>query len=167
MDSLGHQYHAKKLSAKIALHFKVLCESKATLPIGNNEFDGSVLCTNTPITIHFVYYTAMSKYGVSYYKQKIGYLLILLPKQVAKLFLARYLACTFKCVCCKVAICIYWLIKIYIWPKFFSLVVSLICLLCPPFWTCFAHLISHTNRKTFFPELAAAPRRSSSLVFHG
>ena len=32
MDSLGHQQHAKKLSPKIALHFKVLCESKATLP---------------------------------------------------------------------------------------------------------------------------------------
>ena len=34
MDSLGHHHHAKKLSPKIALHFKVLCESKATLPIG-------------------------------------------------------------------------------------------------------------------------------------
>jgi len=33
MDSLGNQHHAKKLSPKIALHFKVLCESKATLPI--------------------------------------------------------------------------------------------------------------------------------------
>ena len=32
MDSLGHQHRAKKLSPKIALHFKVLCESKATLP---------------------------------------------------------------------------------------------------------------------------------------
>ena len=32
MDSLGHQHHANKLSPKIALHFKVLCESKATLP---------------------------------------------------------------------------------------------------------------------------------------
>ena len=30
MDSLGHQHHAKKLSPKITLHFKVLCESKAT-----------------------------------------------------------------------------------------------------------------------------------------
>ena len=30
-DSLGHQHHAKKLNSKIALHFKVLCESKATL----------------------------------------------------------------------------------------------------------------------------------------
>ena len=33
MDSLGHQQHVKKLSPKIALHFKVLCESKATLPL--------------------------------------------------------------------------------------------------------------------------------------
>ena len=32
MDSLGHQHCAKKLSPKIILHFKVLCESKATLP---------------------------------------------------------------------------------------------------------------------------------------
>ena len=32
MDSLGHQHRAKKLSPKIALHFKVLCESKTTLP---------------------------------------------------------------------------------------------------------------------------------------
>ena len=32
MDSLGHQHCAKKLSPKIALHFKVLCESKAMLP---------------------------------------------------------------------------------------------------------------------------------------
>ena len=31
-DSLGHQHYAKKLSPKIALHFKVLCESKTTLP---------------------------------------------------------------------------------------------------------------------------------------
>ena len=30
-DCLGHQHHANKLSPKIALHFKVLCESKATL----------------------------------------------------------------------------------------------------------------------------------------
>ena len=28
----GHQYHAKKLSPKIVLYFKVLWESKATLP---------------------------------------------------------------------------------------------------------------------------------------
>ena len=33
MDSLGHQYHTKKLSPMIALHYKVLCESKASLPI--------------------------------------------------------------------------------------------------------------------------------------
>ena len=33
MDSLDHQHSAKKLSPKIALHFKVLCKSKATLPI--------------------------------------------------------------------------------------------------------------------------------------
>ena len=33
MDSLGHQHHAKKLSPQIALHFKVVCESKATLPM--------------------------------------------------------------------------------------------------------------------------------------
>ena len=33
MDSLGHQHWAKKLSPNIALHFKVLYESKATLPI--------------------------------------------------------------------------------------------------------------------------------------
>ena len=32
MDFQGHQHCAKKLSPKIALHFKVLCESKATLP---------------------------------------------------------------------------------------------------------------------------------------
>ena len=32
-DSLGHQHHTKKLSPKIALHFKVLCKSKATLPL--------------------------------------------------------------------------------------------------------------------------------------
>ena len=31
-DSLGHQHSEKKLSHKIALHFKVFCESKATLP---------------------------------------------------------------------------------------------------------------------------------------
>ena len=31
MDSLGHQHRTKKLSPKIALHFKVLCESKAML----------------------------------------------------------------------------------------------------------------------------------------
>ena len=30
-DSLGNQHRAKKLSPKIALHFKVLCKSKATL----------------------------------------------------------------------------------------------------------------------------------------
>ena len=30
-DSLGHQHHAIKLSPKIAIHFKVLCESKAML----------------------------------------------------------------------------------------------------------------------------------------
>ena len=33
MDSLDHQNHAKKLSPKISLNFKVLCESKATLTI--------------------------------------------------------------------------------------------------------------------------------------
>ena len=33
MDSLVHQHSTKKLSPKIAHHFKVLCESKATLPI--------------------------------------------------------------------------------------------------------------------------------------
>ena len=33
-DSLGHQHHTEKLSPKIALHFKVLCESKAMQPIG-------------------------------------------------------------------------------------------------------------------------------------
>ena len=33
MDSLGHQHCAKKLSPKIALHFKVLFKSKATLPL--------------------------------------------------------------------------------------------------------------------------------------
>ena len=32
MDSLGHQHRAKKLSPKIALHFKVLFESKAMIP---------------------------------------------------------------------------------------------------------------------------------------
>ena len=32
MDSLGHHHHTKKLSPEIALHFKVLCESKAMLP---------------------------------------------------------------------------------------------------------------------------------------
>ena len=32
MDYLGHQHCAKKLNPKIALHFKVLYESKATLP---------------------------------------------------------------------------------------------------------------------------------------
>ena len=32
MDSLGHQHRAKKLSPKIALHFKVLSKSKTTLP---------------------------------------------------------------------------------------------------------------------------------------
>ena len=31
-DFLGHQHSAKKLSPKITLHFKVLCDSKATLP---------------------------------------------------------------------------------------------------------------------------------------
>ena len=33
MDSLDHQHSTKKLSHKIALHFKVLCKSKATLPL--------------------------------------------------------------------------------------------------------------------------------------
>ena len=33
MDSLGHQRCTKKLSPKITLHSKVLCESKATLPM--------------------------------------------------------------------------------------------------------------------------------------
>ena len=33
MDFLGHQNHAKKQSPKIALHFKVLFQSKATLPM--------------------------------------------------------------------------------------------------------------------------------------
>ena len=32
-DSQGHQHRAKKLSHKIALHFKLLCESKVTLPL--------------------------------------------------------------------------------------------------------------------------------------
>ena len=32
MDSLGHQHYAKKLNPKIALHFKVLSESKTMLP---------------------------------------------------------------------------------------------------------------------------------------
>ena len=32
-DSLIHQYCTQKLSPKIALHFKVLCESKAMLPL--------------------------------------------------------------------------------------------------------------------------------------
>ena len=31
-DFLGHQHNAKKLSPKITLHFKVLCESKVMLP---------------------------------------------------------------------------------------------------------------------------------------
>ena len=37
MDSLGHQHYTKKLSLNIALHFKVLCESKATLPYYLNK----------------------------------------------------------------------------------------------------------------------------------
>ena len=40
-DSLGHQHRTKKLSPKIALHFKVLCESKAMLPyctLENGDF---------------------------------------------------------------------------------------------------------------------------------
>ena len=32
-DSLYRQHHTKKLSPKIALHFKMLCESKAMLPM--------------------------------------------------------------------------------------------------------------------------------------
>ena len=32
-DSLSHQHRAKKLSLQIALHFKELCESKATLSL--------------------------------------------------------------------------------------------------------------------------------------
>ena len=40
MDSLGHQHCTKKLSPKITLHFKVLCESKATLPIYEKEGGG-------------------------------------------------------------------------------------------------------------------------------
>ena len=32
MDSQGHQHRRKKLSPKIALHSKVLCESKVMLP---------------------------------------------------------------------------------------------------------------------------------------
>ena len=32
-DSLGHQHCTKKLSPKIALHLKVLCESKAMIPL--------------------------------------------------------------------------------------------------------------------------------------
>ena len=45
MDFLGHQQHAKKLSPKIALHFKVLCEGKATLPL----FPPSVKFKHVPI----------------------------------------------------------------------------------------------------------------------
>ena len=33
MDSLGHQHNAKKLSPKIAYHFKVLCISKEMLQL--------------------------------------------------------------------------------------------------------------------------------------
>ena len=33
MDSLGHQQRAKNRSPQIELHFKVLCESKAILPM--------------------------------------------------------------------------------------------------------------------------------------
>ena len=32
MDSLGHQHCTKELRPKITLHFRLLCESKATLP---------------------------------------------------------------------------------------------------------------------------------------
>ena len=37
MDSLGHQHRAKKLSPKFSLYFKVLCESKETLLLFNND----------------------------------------------------------------------------------------------------------------------------------
>ena len=37
MDSLGHQPCTKKLSPQISLHFKVLCESKVTLPYTHDE----------------------------------------------------------------------------------------------------------------------------------
>ena len=37
MDSLGHQHRTKKLSPKISLHFKVLYESKATLPMTRKD----------------------------------------------------------------------------------------------------------------------------------
>ncbi len=32
IDSMGQQHRTKKISPKITLHFKVLCESKATVP---------------------------------------------------------------------------------------------------------------------------------------
>ena len=52
MDSLGHQHHAKKLSPKIALHFKVLCESKATLPITTSYVrDCGILTRKTAVYV--------------------------------------------------------------------------------------------------------------------
>ena len=38
MDSLGHQHRTKKLSPKIALHFKVLCESNDIWKLVSEDF---------------------------------------------------------------------------------------------------------------------------------
>ena len=47
MDSLGNQQHTKKLSPKIALHFKVLRESKAMLPKLHFFSVFNTLCSTT------------------------------------------------------------------------------------------------------------------------
>ena len=43
MDSLDHQDRAKKLSSKIALHFKVLCEIKGMLPNRHKNSEINIL----------------------------------------------------------------------------------------------------------------------------
>ena len=84
MDSLGHQHCAKKLSPKIALHFKVLCESKATLLQGN--FNAMKVCyvhlsINWKILLHSL--SSRMKLGIRFCSQVIfmGIIGIKLPKK--------------------------------------------------------------------------------------
>ncbi len=57
MDSLGHQHCAKKLSSKIALYFKVLCESKATLPLYHDIVLSDWFCScYLTFSIYFIYW---------------------------------------------------------------------------------------------------------------
>ena len=60
MDSLGHQHRTKKLSPKIALHFKALCESKATLPMVH-----SLACIQFTCTRYIKTFGISEKNGIS------------------------------------------------------------------------------------------------------